>query len=52
MSFFAAALLALLGALAWLIVDPKRSLLTPDIQLETALQPYERTPSSRHLETE
>jgi len=29
MSFFVAALLAVLGALAWLIVDPKRSLLAP-----------------------
>jgi ACS family glucarate transporter-like MFS transporter len=29
MSFFVAALLAMIGALAWLIVDPKRSLLTP-----------------------
>jgi hypothetical protein len=28
MSFFVAALLAMMGALAWLIVDPKRSLLT------------------------
>jgi ACS family glucarate transporter-like MFS transporter len=31
MSFFVAALFAILGALAWLIVDPKRSLLTPQI---------------------
>jgi ACS family glucarate transporter-like MFS transporter len=29
MSFFVAALIAVLGALAWLIVDPKRSLVTP-----------------------
>jgi MFS transporter, ACS family, glucarate transporter len=29
MSFYVAALFALLGALAWLVVDPKRSLLTP-----------------------
>jgi hypothetical protein len=29
-----AAFLASLGALAWLIVDPKHSLLTPDIQLD------------------
>jgi MFS transporter, ACS family, glucarate transporter len=28
MSFFVAALLAIIGALAWLIVDPKRSMLT------------------------
>jgi hypothetical protein len=27
--FFVAALLAIMGALAWLLVDPKRSLLTP-----------------------
>ena len=33
MSFFVAALLASLGALAWLIVDPKRSLLTPQISV-------------------
>ncbi len=31
MSFFVAALFAILGAVAWLIVDPKRSLLTPQI---------------------
>jgi ACS family glucarate transporter-like MFS transporter len=31
MSFFVAALVAILGALAWLIVDPKRTLLTPQI---------------------
>jgi ACS family glucarate transporter-like MFS transporter len=31
MSFFVAAFLAILGALAWLIVDPKRSLLQPPI---------------------
>jgi MFS transporter, ACS family, glucarate transporter len=31
MSFFVASLFAILGALAWLIVDPKRSLLTPQI---------------------
>ncbi len=30
MSFYVAALLAVLGAFAWLIVDPKRSLLTPN----------------------
>jgi ACS family glucarate transporter-like MFS transporter len=29
MSFFVAAFLAIIGALAWLIVDPKHSLLTP-----------------------
>jgi ACS family glucarate transporter-like MFS transporter len=29
MSFFVAAFLALVGALAWLVVDPNRSLLTP-----------------------
>jgi ACS family glucarate transporter-like MFS transporter len=52
MSFFVAALFAILGALAWLIVDPKRSLLTTDIQLDTGLQPYGRTLSSGHLETE
>jgi ACS family glucarate transporter-like MFS transporter len=52
MSFFVAAFLAILGALAWLIVDPRRSLLTPDIQLDSVLRPYERALSSRHLETE
>jgi ACS family glucarate transporter-like MFS transporter len=39
MSFFVAALFATLGAIAWLIVDPKRSLLAPDIQLDAGLQP-------------
>ncbi len=52
MSFFVAAFLAVVGAFAWLIVDPKRRLLTPDIQLDSVLQPYERALSSRHLETE
>jgi len=52
MSFFVAAFLAIVGAFAWLIVDPKRSLLTPDIQLDSVLQPCERALSSRHLETE
>jgi hypothetical protein len=31
MSFLVAAFFAILGAIAWLIVDPKRSLLTPQI---------------------
>src|SRR5882757_5963291 len=31
MSFFVAAFFAILGAITWLIVDPKRSLLTPQI---------------------
>jgi ACS family glucarate transporter-like MFS transporter len=33
MSFFVTALLAVLGALAWLIVDPKRSLLAPQTSI-------------------
>jgi ACS family glucarate transporter-like MFS transporter len=52
MSFFAAASLAILGAFAWLFIDPKRSLLTPDIQLGSGLNPYEGALSSTRLETE
>jgi cyanate permease len=39
MSFFVAALFAILGALAWLIVDPKRNLLAHKLQHKSCSQP-------------
>src|SRR5260370_25945484 len=41
MSFFVAAFLPGLVPFAWLILAPKRRMLTPDIQLVSVLQPDE-----------